>query len=224
MGEISEEGLGALCDHIVERRDAFSYMDVARAMCVRCHRREGREAARGLAERLEISPQTLWNWLNRDLGSWAAKMQAKREPARMGEELGYPARGRRISRDDLVMIAAFIRGKPRRPTSRQLRSDIRSLAMREPGWGHLKQISHSFLHRKRHVLNQMVADAEREEYFRKKAERVAPVEAAVSASEVGPVSEAAAAESAGEVVKSGEVPVPVAKPKLRPGAVMMEEI
>lgn len=220
MSEISAEGLGALCDHIVERRDAFSYMDVARAMCVRCHNREGREVARKLAEGLEISPQTLWNWLNRDLESWVAKMQAKRGPARMGEELDYPARGRRISRDDLVMIAALVRAKPRRPTSRQLRSDIRSLAMREPGWGHLKQISHSFLYRKRHVLNQMVADAEREDYFRKKAERAAAAEAVDSPSEVAPLSAAAAAEG----VKPQEAPVPVVKPKLRPGAVMMEEI
>lgn len=208
MSEITAEELVALCDHVVGRRDLFSYMDVARAMCVRCHRRQGGPAARSLAERLEISPQTLWNWLNRDLPEWSAKMQARREAATMGAAVDYPARGRRISAADLAMIAGLMRSKQRRLSSRQLCREIRRLAFRDASWGHLKNISHSFLHRKRHLLNQLVAEAEREEYFRRKAAR----DAAPSVSATEGMSSPTAAEPVAVPSAPSSAAAPVAPP------------
>ena len=157
---LNEQGL-RVCAEVIGRREAFAYLDVARAMFLSTYQNEGPRAGRELGRQLQIIPQTQWNWLNRDKEAWLNRVAARLSPTPK-VELQFPGRGVRLTEQDWLKIAQ-VRHKYYYESARRISRRVRNKALMEPDWAHLRYVSNRLISKNMYKLQVLSAELEKEE-------------------------------------------------------------
>lgn len=149
--------IAKLCQGVIDARDRFKFMDVARALCLLAATKPlgSGSAALELAEKLQIRKQTLHNWVKRDLDAWMKRMESAL--AGVPEEL--KRRRQIITNDDAAWLCAE-REKVRTESTRQFALRVKQKCRNRGERLHLLALSHTALsNRAGHIAQNASASA-----------------------------------------------------------------
>lgn len=151
------EETAKLCQGVIDARDRFKFMDVARALCLLAATKPlgSGSAALELAEKLQIRKQTLHNWVKRDLDAWMKRM----ESALAGAPGELKRRRQTITSDDAAWLCAE-REKFRTESTRKFARRVKQKCREHQVRLHLLALSHTALsNRAGHIAQNASASA-----------------------------------------------------------------